>query len=109
MPIYDFVCTKKKCKKEFQKICSFKEDLNTVKCPACNGKVKKVFDIETLRIHISGTTSKMDNFEYAAKKNMNKAQNESSRAREEAAKQGINTYNNLPDFTDNGNRMNFID
>lgn len=111
MPEYSFRCSKKKCSYEFEEICSFSDFDNNfvdVKCPEC-GKKKpnKIFVVN--RVHSVGGSDKMNNFEYAAEKNMERAQIESHTAREEAAKKGINSYNNLPDFTDNGRRMNFID
>lgn len=52
----------------------------------------------------------MNNFQYAAEKNFESAQIQSSDARAEAKKKGITSpYADLPDFTDNGRRMNFID
>src|SRR6185437_11579900 len=100
MPEYSFRCTKKKCQHEFNALCSFDdfdEGFSGIKCPAC-GKKKPEHIFALNRVHFVGSTDKMNNFEYAAEKNFEKAQIESSTAREEAAKKGITSpYANLPD------------
>jgi putative FmdB family regulatory protein len=111
MPNYEFKCKKKKCSKVFSEICTLKEfeaGFPDVLCPDCGGtKVEKLMNT---RVGILNSTDKMNNFEYAAEKNFEKAQVESMTAKEEAAKRGITSpYAELPDFTDNGNRMNFVE
>lgn len=112
MPKYSFCCSKKKCNHNFDEICSFRDfDNNFVglKCPKC-GKKKpdRVFTINS--VGVVGNLAKMNNFQYAGEKNFEKAQQESSSAREEAKKKGIvSPYADLPDFTDNGRRMNFVE
>ena len=112
MPEYSFRCTKKKCGHEFNSICSFRdydEGFVNVECPEC-GKKKPKRILVFSAVHFVGSPDKMNNFSYAAEKNFERAQQESANAREEAAKKGITSpYADLPDFTDNGNRMNFTD
>jgi hypothetical protein len=80
-----------------------------VKCPKC-GKKKPTHVFVLSPVHFVNNPDKMNNFEYAAEKNFEKAQIESSTAREEARKKGIvSPYADVPDFTENGRRMNFID
>jgi len=110
MPEYNLCCKKKTCKHEFTALCSFKDfdnGFSDVGCPKCGKKKPK--HILSLSVHFVGNPDKMNNFEYAAEKNFERAQQESSLARNEARKKGINPYANLPDFTDNGRRMNFVD
>lgn len=112
MPQYTLICTKKTCKHEFDEICSFSDyddKFSKVKCPEC-GKKKPKLSEKLNRIHFIGSTDKMNNFTYAAQTNFNNAIEESTAAKEEARKRGITSpYADLPDFTDNGNRMNFVD
>ncbi len=111
MPQYSFRCTKKKCQHEFDDVCSFKdfdEGFPNVKCPKC-GK-KKPEKLLNTSVSFLNNPDKMNNFTYAAQKNFDKATQESTNARDEARKKGITSpYADLPDFTDNGRRMNFID
>jgi putative FmdB family regulatory protein len=112
MPEYEFCCVSKKCGNEFKALCSFQdydEGFKNVKCPKCGKKKpKKVFSLNS--VHFVGNPDKMNNFEYAAHKNFDKAQQESAGARDEARKKGVvSPYADLPDFTNNGNRMNFVD
>ena len=53
MPLYEFVCNNKKCKKEFDEMCSFSE-VETIKCPECKGKAKKKISIPTIAFKGSG-------------------------------------------------------
>lgn len=112
MPTYNLICTRKKCKHEFDTICSFKEyevKFANTKCPACGKKKPKVSD-KLFAPAFIGSSDKMNGFTYAAQKNFEKATVESMTAKEEAAKRGIRSpYADLPDITDNGNKMNFIE
>lgn len=107
MPNYEFRC--KECSHVFEHLCTWKEyddGFPGLNCPECQGSIGHTLTVPG----IIGTSSKMDNFEYAAEKNMDKARVESSTAREQAKKLGIESpYGDVPDFTDNGRRMNFID
>jgi putative FmdB family regulatory protein len=111
MPNYEFRCSKKKCAHLFEEICSFKDfeaGFPKIKCPKCKGK--KVVKLMNFTVNALNSTDKMNNFEYAAEKNFEKAQIESFIAKEEAKKKGITSpYADLPDYTDNGRRMNFVD
>jgi len=111
MPQYSFRCSKKTCKHEFEELCSFSDfDLGfpNIKCPKC-GKKKPEKILNTI-VHFGNNPDKMNNFEVAARRNMEKAQKESQAAREEGARRGIeNPYTELPDITDNGRKMNFIE
>jgi predicted nucleic acid-binding Zn ribbon protein len=111
MPEYNLKCSSKKCGHEFTAICSFKDydaGFPGVECPECGKKKVKTFGLNN--VFFIGSSDKMNNFEYAAKTNFNKAQVESITAKEEAIKKGVKSpYADLPDLTDNGNRMNFID
>jgi putative FmdB family regulatory protein len=110
MPTYEFKCKKKTCGTVFSELCSFTEfdaGFPDVRCPECNGK--KV-EIGLGCASALNSTDKMNNFEYAAEKNMERAQGESAAARDEARKKGLRSpYADLPDFTDNGRRMNFTE
>lgn len=110
MPAYSFQCSKKTCKTVFEEICTFSDfdqGFPNVKCPKCGKKKPK----RAITAPAFGNNpDKMNNFEYAAQKNFNNAQIQSHTAREEASKKGIvSPYADLPDFTDNGRRMNFVD
>lgn len=100
MPMYCFHC--KSCEFNFEVLLSMK-DKSKPKCPEC-GK-KKAVDRLISQVNILGpTSSKMDNFEYRAGYNLNKAQNESRAAQEEAAKKGVSGYRNIDDISSG---MNF--
>lgn len=111
MPEYNLKCGVKKCGHEYSTICSFKEfdaKFANTPCPKCGKKKSKQTGMHN--VHFVGSSDKMNNFEYAAKTNFEKATVESMTAKEEAAKKGIRSpYADLPDYTDNGNKMNFID
>lgn len=111
MPNYEFQCKNKKCSNYFEEVCTisdFDADFPEVRCPKC--KSKKIKRLLSGCPVFLNSPDKMNNFEYAAEKNFEKAQIESSTAKELARKKGITSpYNDLPDFTDNGRRMNFID
>lgn len=111
MPIYSFTCSKKTCQKNFDEICSFSDfdaGFPSVKCPDCGKKKPK--PVMNRQVCFANSTDKMNDFTYAAKKNFANAMVESSNAREEAKKKGLRSpYAEVPDFTDNGNRMNFVD
>lgn len=99
MPMYCFHC--KSCEFNFEVLCSFNAR-SKQKCPEC-GKKKNVSQ-RIGQINILGpTSSKMDNFEYRAGYNLNKAQNESRAAQEEAASKGINGYRNIDDISSGTN------
>ena len=51
MPLYEFVCNK--CKKEFEEMCSFSE-IDTMKCPECNGKSKKKLSVPVITFKGTG-------------------------------------------------------
>lgn len=43
MPIYNFLCTNRKCKYEFDEVyLSWSEDVSKQKCPKCGKKAKKI-------------------------------------------------------------------
>lgn len=112
MPEYSFVCKSKKCQNKFDAFCTFddfEDKFVDVECPKCGKKKPKyIFTINS--ITFGNNPDKMNNFQYAAEKNFEGAQIESSNAKREAARKGITSpYADLPDFTDNGNRMNFVD
>lgn len=110
MPYYLFRCTKKKCQHEFEEMFTFSEfdqGCPKAKCPKCG---KKKPDRLIAMAHFGNNPDKMNNFEFAAQKNFDRATQESSNARDEAKKKGIKSpYADLPDFTENGKRMNFIE
>lgn len=112
MPTYNLQCSSKKCKHTFSSICSFKEydaKFANTECPKC-GKKKPIRSSAIEAPAFIYSSDKMNGFTYAAQKNFEKATIESMTAKEEAAKKGITSpYADLPDFTDNGNRMNFTD
>lgn len=113
MPNYNLKCSSKKCGENFDAICSFKEYdvkfINT-KCPKCSKNKPTVNTDLKHAPWFLNSPDKMNNFEYAAKKNFSKAEDESRNAKEEAVKRGIKSpYSDLPDITDNGKKMNFIE
>lgn len=111
MPEYNLKCQVKKCGHEFATICSFKEydaGFVNVECPECGKKKVKQYGLNS--VHFLNNPDKMNNFEYAAKKNFEKATVGSTTARKEAAKKGVRSlYPDQPHLTDGGNRMKFID
>lgn len=110
MPTYEFVCTKKTCKHEFSELCSFSDYENgftSIACPECGKKKPK--KLLSANVLFADSPDKMNNFEWFGQKNMEAAQVQSHNAREEAKKRGIAPYRELPDGTDNGRRMNFVD
>jgi ssDNA-binding Zn-finger/Zn-ribbon topoisomerase 1 len=112
MPNYSLVCGRKKCQHRFDSICSFKEyDLKfaNVECPECGKKKPKLSD-EPVAPAFINSSDKMNGFTYAAQKNFENATIHSATAKEEAKKRGIRSpYADLPDITDNGNKMNFTE
>lgn len=101
MPIHVFQC--KKCKLNFELLRGLKEQ-SKPRCPKCN-KLKDVSQNVTVAGILGPTSSKLENFEYRAGHNLERAQNESRTAKEEAAKRGISGgYNQMDDISSG---MNF--
>lgn len=101
MPFYVFEC--KKCKIQFEEICTFSDHdagFPNVKCSECNSKsVKKI-------LADSGMIIPHGTYGYRVGKNMEKAKME--RAYAESKTKVKNPYKKIDD-TNNGRRMNFID
>lgn len=95
MPTYVFHCDK--CDYIFEEMHGMSEDLSKVKCEKCKKKTRQLMTCP----HILGpTSSKLDNFSYRAGYNYDKATKESSTAREEAARRGINPgYKSIDDIS----------
>lgn len=78
MPIYEFTC--KKCKNNFEEMCTFKEaekNFSGVSCPGCKSKrIKKLVSSCSVAFTNPGNTSKWDSFSYRAGYNMEKAKTE---------------------------------
>ena len=51
MPLYEFVC--KKCKHEFDEVCSY-DDIGKVKCSKCKGKAEKKLSVPAIAFKGSG-------------------------------------------------------
>lgn len=53
MPIYEYVCKKKKCKQKepFEKLVFGTKEEEAVRCPVCGGKVKQVLSPSNIEIH----------------------------------------------------------
>jgi putative FmdB family regulatory protein len=97
MPSFVFQCSK--CQHVFEELCGV-EDRKKVKCVKCRSKkIQQVFTPPT----IIGTSSKMDNFDYAAQKNFDRAQGESRTAREEAAARELDPYRHIDDISSGTN------
>jgi hypothetical protein len=78
-------------------------DKSIPECDCCNsnGFVKKQITCPEI---LGPTSSKMDNFEYRAGFNLDKAKKESSAAKMEAAKKGISSsYNDIDDISSGQN------
>lgn len=99
MPLYDFAC---ECGEEYEEFVHYDDtgEYPDVECPKCQSKKKtKLFPGN---VTIGGpTSSKMDNFEYRAGFNMEKAQGE-RRAAEAASRVGANPYKELDHNRDEG-------
>jgi putative FmdB family regulatory protein len=97
--MYNFHC--KKCELNFETLCRY-EARDKVKCPQCNKK--KGLENVIGGFHILGPTkSKRGDMEWAGPYNFEKAQIESSDAREQAVKKGIDPYRNIDDITSGNN------
>ncbi len=50
MPLYEYTCPKKKCP-NFEQLVFGKDEEKAVRCPTCNGKVKKVMSVFNFEVN----------------------------------------------------------
>jgi len=75
MPLYEFNCLK--CNKNYEVICSFKDNQDDIQCEHCGSKKKnKLVSNCSLSFAQPGESSKWESFSYRAGYNMDKAKQE---------------------------------
>ena len=99
MPCYDFKCDD--CRIQFEEFCRKITDRESVVCPKCSKPVSQMF--LTAPCILGVTDSKKDNFEWFARHNFEKAQNESRTAQATAKAKGLDQYRNIDDITSGEN------
>lgn len=103
MPVYEFSCVS--CNHEFEEFTPYDESgtYPNVACPKCGSKKKEKLFPSKMTI-VGPTSSKMDNFNYRAGFNLEKAKGE-RRAAEAASHMGADPFNGGSNDFDLGEGM----
>lgn len=75
MPIYEFKCLK--CNKNYESLCGYNDDQNSIECEHCGSKKKKKLVSNcSVTFTAPNESSKWESFSYRAGYNMDKAKTE---------------------------------